>query len=59
MEYMVAFYDVGNCCVDMQRFVVDSIEELNEKATEYADILVGQGQEIAGWNCWDTEEDWF
>lgn len=57
MEYIVAFYDDGYCCVDIQQFSIVSLEELNEKARDYADALVNKGRKIAGWTYWDVDED--
>lgn len=50
MGFLVSFYDVGNCCICTTEFIVGSIKELNEKAREFAESLVGEGYEIAGWN---------
>ena len=50
MKYRVLYYDVGNCCVDIKEFVVDSMNELEDKSRNYAEVLVNEGWEIAGWN---------
>ena len=50
MRCKVLYYDVGNCCVDIEEFVVDSMKELEDKARDYAETLVNEGWEIAGWN---------
>lgn len=57
MRCKVSYYDIGNCCVDIEEFVVDSIKELEDKARDYADVLVNEGWEIAGWNYNNITED--
>lgn len=57
MKCRAIYYDAGNCYVDTKEFIVNSKKELEEKSREYAEVLVNEGYEIAGWNYNRIKED--
>ena len=57
MKCRAIYYDAGNCCIDTKEFIVNSEKELEEKSRGYAEVLVSEGYEIAGWNYNRIKED--
>lgn len=57
MKYRVIYYDAENCYIDTKEFIVNSEKKLEEKSREYAEVLVNDGYEIAGWNYNRIKED--
>ena len=49
-EYKVLYYDDTDSWIDTTVFKVNSIHELEDKARKYAEVLVKEGWEVAGWN---------
>ena len=58
MEYEVNYYDDLNDLINGTFFIVNSTEELEYEARKYAEILVEEGWDVAGWNYRNTADIW-
>lgn len=58
MEYEVRYYDDFNDLINGTFFVVNSKEELEYESRKYAEILVKEGWDVAGWNYRNTADIW-
>ena len=56
MKYDVLYYDGGNCYIETKEFVVDSMKELENESRCYAEVLINEGWDIAGWKYCKIKE---